>query len=210
MLQRRCHPSFCGPFPGYSRWTPRAILGGCPLVFNTLVMHPRFKKYRKVWQTSLNPRTIKKYRNLMEQERRHVKEYASTPSWFLPGWVIHSFSSPLPITHKLYGSTSQNRNAGAVILKVAYGWQVTSNNNYFVRSEEAFSMAGLSNSFPSVGLYVLWSSLPNILIPTLPVCPGSSAMHINAGPLPLIGQRAASLGQEADRLPSGIEGLSVF
>jgi len=32
-------------------------------------MHPRFKKYRKLLQTSLNPRAVKKYRTLMEQER---------------------------------------------------------------------------------------------------------------------------------------------
>ena len=53
----------------FSSWTPRAILGDRPSVFSTSVLHPRFKKYRKLLQTSLNPRAVKEYRNLMEQER---------------------------------------------------------------------------------------------------------------------------------------------
>lgn len=41
---------------------------------------------------------------------------------------------------------SRNRNAGAVILNVAYGWQVTSNSDYFVRlMEEAFSIHNAIN-----------------------------------------------------------------
>jgi hypothetical protein len=41
-------------------------------------------------------------------------------------------------------SPVEYRNAGAVILSVAYGWKVTSNDDYFVRlNEEAFSIHNL-------------------------------------------------------------------
>ncbi|KAK2460279.1 hypothetical protein APHAL10511_007668 [Amanita phalloides] len=103
----------------FSSWAPRAILGDRPSVFSTSVLHPRFKKYRRLLQTSLNPRAVKKYRNLMEHER-HV---------MLRG-MLHQ---PADFFQHV------RRNAGAVILNVAYGWQVTNNNDHFVRlMEEAF------------------------------------------------------------------------
>ncbi|KAF8335172.1 cytochrome P450 [Amanita rubescens] len=110
----------------FSSWTPRAILGDRPSVFSTSVMHPRFKKYRKLLQTSLNPRAVKKYRTLMEQERLVM----------LRGMLHH----PADFFQHV------RRNAGAVILNVAYGWQVTSNDDYFVRlMEEAFSIHNAIN-----------------------------------------------------------------
>src|SRR6266550_4012867 len=53
----------------FTPWSPRAILGDRPTIFSTSVMHPRFRKYRKLLQTSLNPRAVRKYTSLMEQER---------------------------------------------------------------------------------------------------------------------------------------------
>jgi hypothetical protein len=39
-------------------WTPRAVLGDCPSVFSTSVMHPRFKKYRKQVSTPVQSKSI--------------------------------------------------------------------------------------------------------------------------------------------------------
>ncbi|KAF8335162.1 cytochrome P450 [Amanita rubescens] len=108
----------------FTPWSPRAILGDRPTIFGTSVMHPRFKKYRKLLQTSLNPRAVKKYTSLMEQERLVM----------LRGMSQH----PEDFVRHV------RRNAGAVILSVAYGWKVTSNDDYFVRlNEEAFSIHNL-------------------------------------------------------------------
>ncbi|KAF8626110.1 hypothetical protein AX17_006606 [Amanita inopinata Kibby_2008] len=103
----------------FSPWAPRALLGDRPSIFSTSFLHPRFKKYRKLLQTSMNPRAVKKYRSLMEHERQILLKGLS--------------QSPEDFFHHV------RRNAGAIILNVAYGWQVTSNGDYFVRlMEEAF------------------------------------------------------------------------
>ncbi|KIL57118.1 hypothetical protein M378DRAFT_16464 [Amanita muscaria Koide BX008] len=103
----------------FSSWSPRAILGDRPSVFSTSVLHSRFKKYRKLLQTSLNPRAVKKYRDLMENERLTM--------------LMGLLQKPDEFFQHV------RRNAGAIILNVAYGWQVTSNDDYFIRlMEEAF------------------------------------------------------------------------
>ena len=68
----------------FTPWSPRAILGDRPTVFSTSVTHPRFKKYRKLLQTSLNPRAVKKYTTLMEQERLvMLKSMLQSPNDFV-------------------------------------------------------------------------------------------------------------------------------
>ncbi|KAF8630710.1 hypothetical protein AX15_002762 [Amanita polypyramis BW_CC] len=110
----------------FSSWTPRAILGDRPSVFSTSVLHPRFKKYRKLLQTSLNLRAVKRYRSLMEHEQLVM----------LRG-LLHQ-------PDDFFGHV--RRNAGAIILNVAYGWQVTSSDDYFVHlMEEAFSIHNAIN-----------------------------------------------------------------
>ncbi|PFH47843.1 hypothetical protein AMATHDRAFT_151131 [Amanita thiersii Skay4041] len=105
----------------FSSWTPRAIFGDRPSVFSTSLVHPRFKKYRKLLHAGLNPRMVKKYYDLMEHERRvMLKGLLEKPDEFFD---------------------HVRRNAGAIILKVAYGWEVNSTSDYFVRlMEEAFTI----------------------------------------------------------------------
>ncbi|KAF8338413.1 cytochrome P450 [Amanita rubescens] len=116
----------------FSSWNSRAILGDRPTLFSTSVVHPRFKKYRKLLQTSLNPRAVEKYRTLMEQERLvMLRSMLRHPADFFQ---------------------HVRRNAGAVIFNITYGWQVTSNDDYFVcLVEEALSILSMIDINKSSG-----------------------------------------------------------
>lgn len=83
-------------------------------VFNISSQHPRFKEYRKVLNTGLNARATTSYAPILEQHaHKLLKALLSTPSDF--------------ITH-LRG------NAGAVILKIAYGWTVQDpKDDFFIK-----------------------------------------------------------------------------
>ncbi|KZT01116.1 cytochrome P450 [Laetiporus sulphureus 93-53] len=105
-------------------WMYKELAGRKLAVFNISVNHPRFKKYRKLLQAGLNPRAIQSYRPIQEEEMHTLlRGLAKSPENF--------------ISHI-------RRNAGAVILKVAYGWTVAENNDYFVSlMEESFKLHAL-------------------------------------------------------------------
>ncbi|TFY81323.1 hypothetical protein EWM64_g2686 [Hericium alpestre] len=75
-------------------------------------MNPRFRKYRKLLNTGLNPRATASYAELVENEVKvFLRSLRDAPGEFIP---------------------HIRRNAGAVILKVTYGWTVESDDDYFV------------------------------------------------------------------------------
>ncbi|EED83433.1 predicted protein [Postia placenta Mad-698-R] len=93
-------------------WMYKELVGRELAVFNISVKHPRFKIYRKLLQSGLNQRATRTYRAIQEEETRTLfLELARSPEQF----VSHI-----------------RRNAGAVILKVAYGWTVAENDDDFV------------------------------------------------------------------------------
>jgi len=85
-------------------------------VFNMSSLDPRFRQYRKQLHSGLNSRATQTYLPLIEQERQN----------FLNGLA----TAPLNfISHT-------RRNAGAVVLKITYGWTVTSNDDKLVKFME--------------------------------------------------------------------------
>jgi len=86
--------------------------------------HPRFRKYRTFLHTGLNPRAAQTYRPIQEQETLiFLQGLAETPDSF----VKHI-----------------RRNATGVILKVAYGYTVSTDNDSFVPiMEKAFHVQAL-------------------------------------------------------------------
>ena len=85
-------------------------------VFNLSIKHPRFRRYRKLMNSGLNPRATQGYAPLMESEVRTL--------------LRGLYTKPNEL------SAHVRRNAGAVILKVAYGWTVETNDDYFVKLME--------------------------------------------------------------------------
>lgn len=102
-------------------WMYKELVGRKLAVFNISVKHPRFKIYRKLLQSGLNQRATRTYRAIQEEETKILlRGLARSPEQF----VSHI-----------------RRNAGAVILKVAYGWTVAENDDYFVSlMEESFKV----------------------------------------------------------------------
>jgi len=81
-------------------------------VFNVSSLSPRFKQYRKQLNSGLNVRATQSHMPLIEQElRTYLTALATSPEKF--------------ISHT-------KRRGGAVILKIAYGWSVTSNDDRLV------------------------------------------------------------------------------
>jgi hypothetical protein len=87
-------------------------------VFNISSLNPRFRQYRKQLHSGLNSRATQTYFPLINQERLvFLNGLATAPQDF--------------ISHT-------RRNAGAVVLKITYGWAVTSNDDKLVkRMQEA-------------------------------------------------------------------------
>ncbi|KAG7097523.1 hypothetical protein E1B28_004866 [Marasmius oreades] len=74
--------------------------------------HPRFRTYRRMLNSALNREAAKAYQDIQTEEvHTLLRGLAKTPQEFL---------------------VLLRRNAGAVTLKLAYGYQVTSNNDEFV------------------------------------------------------------------------------
>ena len=102
-------------------------------VFNISSQHSRFRSYRKQLHSGLNSQATQSYIPLINQETRiFLTGLASTPENFISHirrWV--------PCYTKFSRSCSNTcRNAGAVVLKIAYGWTVSDNNDLLVDSAE--------------------------------------------------------------------------
>ncbi|EIM80787.1 cytochrome P450 [Stereum hirsutum FP-91666 SS1] len=114
-------------------------------VFNISFDNPRHKIYRKLLRTGLNPRAIQGYRPLMERESMvFLRGLLEKPEEF---------------------ASHARRNAGAVILQIAYGWTVNANDDYFVSiMEEVFALSAeitrpgrfLVESFPLLRYVPSW------------------------------------------------------
>ncbi|KAJ3506809.1 hypothetical protein NLJ89_g6662 [Agrocybe chaxingu] len=103
-------------------WMAGELAGRGDSVFLSSYSDPRFKIFRRLLQTGLNPRASKSYRPIQVQES-HVllKALATTPEDFM---------------------AHIRRNAVAVILKVAYGYEVQGNDDPFVQNiEEGFALS---------------------------------------------------------------------
>jgi hypothetical protein len=106
------------------RWMYLELVNRKLAVFNISSQNPRFKEYRKVLNNGLNSRSTKSYNIILEEERlRLMRALVATPTEF--------------ITH-LRG------NAGAIILKIAYGWTIQdTRDDFFVQLiHEAFQKYG--------------------------------------------------------------------
>ncbi|KAK7040289.1 hypothetical protein VNI00_009756 [Paramarasmius palmivorus] len=112
------------------------IMGLDTVVFNTSYEHPRFKTYRRMLHSGLSPRAVRDYQSLQIQEK----------NTFLLGLLNAPESFRAHI----------RRNAGAVIMKVAYGYEVTTDDDFFVKlaersfqiTEEIFSSPYMIDFFP--------------------------------------------------------------
>lgn len=95
-----------------TNWMAGEIAGRKRTIFLTSFMDPRFKIMRRLLQTGLNTRASKSYRPIQTQETLILlQNLATTPEDF---------------------ATHIRRNAVAVILKVAYGYQIASNDDPLV------------------------------------------------------------------------------
>lgn len=102
------------------RWMYLELVSRKLAVFNISTRNPRFKEYRRILNTGLNARATKSYHIILEEERsRLLRALTAAPADL--------------ITH-LRG------NAGAIILKIAYGWTVqdTKNDPFIKLVHEAF------------------------------------------------------------------------
>ncbi|KAF8637282.1 hypothetical protein AX17_002921 [Amanita inopinata Kibby_2008] len=100
-------------------WMYKELIGRKLAVFNISSQHPRFKVYRRLLHSGLNARAIQTYHALIQEETdKLLSNLAEAPQDF--------------IAHL-------RRNAGAIILKLAYGWTVSGEKDRFVTlMEEAF------------------------------------------------------------------------
>ncbi|KAF8874360.1 cytochrome P450 [Infundibulicybe gibba] len=113
--------------------------------------NPRFKIYRRLLHSGLNPRAARTYWPIQLQENHILLNgLLDNPA----GFVQHI-----------------RRNAGAVILKVAYGYQVDSDSDKFVRGiEEGFHASAVPESGVGILGRYLAKSVP--LLRFLPWFPG--------------------------------------
>ncbi|PBK83988.1 cytochrome P450 [Armillaria gallica] len=96
-------------------------------VFHISSQHPHHKNYQRLLQSGLNSRAIQGYIGILEQEL-----------WILLDGFV---DSPDNSSKHFDGEFSFGGNAGAIVLDVAYGWPVTSNDDYLVSlMEEVFSL----------------------------------------------------------------------
>ncbi|KZV76681.1 cytochrome P450 [Peniophora sp. CONT] len=94
-------------------WMYKVLVDRQWAVFNISDHHPRFKIYRKLLQSALNPKAIQDYRPLQTREATTLLRLL----YERPADFISHF----------------RRNAGAVILEISYGWTVTGADDKFVK-----------------------------------------------------------------------------
>ncbi|KAF8914434.1 cytochrome P450 [Gymnopilus junonius] len=112
---------------------PASLMGGkisgrkVPGVFRTSSTDPRFQFFRRLLRNGLNPRASKDYRPIQLQENQILLQNLTN---FPQDYGAHI-----------------RRNAVAVVLKVAYGYQVESNDDPLVHQlEHTFKLAGSLNA----------------------------------------------------------------
>lgn len=65
-------------------WMYKELVGRKLAVFNISSKHPRFKKYRALLQSGLNPRAARSYRGIQEEQARVlVRGLAGAPEQFI-------------------------------------------------------------------------------------------------------------------------------
>ncbi|KAF9562476.1 cytochrome P450 [Agrocybe pediades] len=107
-------------------WMGGELAGRNRTVFLTGFADYRFKLFRRLLQTGLNPRTSKSYRPIQVQETQVLLQNLLTAP---EDFMVHI-----------------RRNAVAIILKVAYGYQVESNDDTLVRLiEDGFILSSTIN-----------------------------------------------------------------
>lgn len=94
-------------------WMYKVLVDRQWAVFNISDHHPRFKIYRKLLQSALNPKAIQDYRPLQTREATALLHLL----YERPADFISHF----------------RRNAGAVILEISYGWTVSGADDKFVK-----------------------------------------------------------------------------
>ncbi|KAI0058112.1 cytochrome P450 [Artomyces pyxidatus] len=91
-------------------------------VFTITSSHPRFRRYRRILHTGLSQAATQSYNALLEDEVRTLARGLR--------------DSPSDLVKHV------RRNAGAVIMKLTYGWTVKEVDDYFVRlMKEGFEMS---------------------------------------------------------------------
>ncbi|KIJ10316.1 hypothetical protein PAXINDRAFT_172185 [Paxillus involutus ATCC 200175] len=101
-------------------WMYKELVNRKMAVFNISSQHPRFKVYRRLLHSGLNSRAVGNYHEILDDERDIlIRNLKSKPDDFM---------------------AHLRRAAGGIILKVAYGWTVVDNDDYFVSlMEQSFA-----------------------------------------------------------------------
>ncbi|KAF5363575.1 hypothetical protein D9756_000137 [Leucocoprinus leucothites] len=116
-------------------WMSGELAGRTDNVFLTKTTSPRFRIYRTLLQKTLNPRAIQVYRELQISEcQTLLKGLLETPDEF--------------ITHL-------RRNAVAVTMRVAYGYEIKSADDKFVDMLEESLKLGVASTFLSKVTHLL-------------------------------------------------------
>jgi hypothetical protein len=109
------------------------LLGRQLSVPNISSFHPRFKIYRKHLQSGLNSRATQTYLPLIAEETRtFLRSLAASPEKF----VSHTRRYCAIFSTQLCAVNAILRNVGAVTLKIAYGWSVKDDHDYFIKLVE--------------------------------------------------------------------------
>ncbi|KIJ60578.1 hypothetical protein HYDPIDRAFT_117119 [Hydnomerulius pinastri MD-312] len=103
-------------------WMYKELVNRKMAVFNISSQHPRFKVYRRLLHAGLNPRAVRNYYEILDDERRILlRNLRSKPDDFM---------------------AHLRRVAGGIILKVTYGWAVVDQEDRFVSlMEQSFAMS---------------------------------------------------------------------
>lgn len=105
-------------------WMLHELLNRKLTLFGISSDNPRFKIYRRLVQTGLNPRAVQSYREILERERNILlRNLESKSSQNFVSYIKQyvSFSNDLCNIRSEY----EYRNAAGIILAVTYGWTVT-------------------------------------------------------------------------------------
>ncbi|KAK0491547.1 cytochrome P450 [Armillaria novae-zelandiae] len=125
-------------------WVMGALAGRARSAFHIPYDHPRFRSYRKMLHSGLNPRITRTYRPIQEHELTTLlKNLSETPENF--------------ISHL-------RRNAAGMVLKVAYGYEVSAGSddfidrieNFFQETEKRLSRPYLVDFFPYLQYLPEW------------------------------------------------------
>lgn len=99
-------------------------------LFHMPYHHPYFKTSRRLLQGSLNQRAVSTYQDIQEEEMRVlVRNLVASPEDFVAHFRRYVPSMRISGPNLNFNLSS---NAGAVILKIAYGWTVTGTDDKFV------------------------------------------------------------------------------